>query len=244
MNHPVLLKGNSLGITMVLDPEMDFEQLKIAIDGKFIQARDFFNGQTQIALKIEGRKLTSAQLEEVLGIIAERTSLTIAYVIEDDKIMETSFKDVLKKIQEREQKRSQSMVDERRKGDGQFYRGTLRSGQVLESVSSVVIVGDVNPGAKIISQGNIVVLGALKGNAYAGAAGDSNCFIVALEMDPIQIQIGDILAKSPDNKKMKPRRLRRKEKNPVSAEAQIAVAKGGNIYIEPITRGSLMDYTK
>ena len=66
MNHPVLLKGNSLGITMVLDPEMDFEQLKIAIDGKFIQARDFFNGQTQIALKIEGRKLTSAQLEEVL----------------------------------------------------------------------------------------------------------------------------------------------------------------------------------
>ena len=47
-----------------------------------------------------------------------------------------------------------------------------------------------------------MVLGALKGNAYAGAAGDSNCFIVALEMDPIQIQIGDILAKSPDHKKM------------------------------------------
>ena len=71
---------------------------------------------------------------------------------------------------------------------------------MLESVSSVVIVGDVNPGAKIISQGNIIVLGALKGNAYAGAAGDSNCFIVALEMDPIQIQIGDILAKSPDKR--------------------------------------------
>ena len=128
--------------------------------------------------------------------------------------------------------------------EGEFYRGTLRSGQVLESVSSVVIVGDVNPGAKIISQGNIVVLGALKGNAYAGAAGDSNCFIVALEMDPIQIQIGDILAKSPDHKKMKPRRLRRKEKTPVTPEAQIAVAKGGNIYIEPVTRGSLNDYTR
>ena len=96
---------------------------------------------------------------------------------------------------------------------------------IVDNVSSVVIVGDVNPGAKIISQGNIVVLGALKGNAYAGAAGDSNCFIVALEMDPIQIQIGDILAKSPDHKKMKPRRLRRKEKTPVTPEAQIAVAK-------------------
>ena len=244
MNQPVLLKGNSLGLTMVLDPGMKFDQLIKAIEDKFVQAKDFFNGQTQIALKIEGRKLDAKELQNVLQIIAEKTTLTIAYVIEDDKIMETSFKDVLKKIQEREQKRSQSMVDERRKGDGQFYRGTLRSGQVLESVSSVVIVGDVNPGAKIISQGNIIVLGALKGNAYAGAAGDSNCFIVALEMDPIQIQIGDILAKSPD-KKMKPmRRLRRKEKNPVIPEAQIAVAKGGNIYIEPITRASLNDYTK
>ena len=68
MNHPVLLKGNSIGLTMVLDPEMKFEQLKAAICEKFIQAKDFFNGQTQIALKIEGRKLTSQQLEEVLGM--------------------------------------------------------------------------------------------------------------------------------------------------------------------------------
>ena len=73
--------------------------------------------------------------------LQKKTTLTIAYVIEDDKIMETSFKDVLKKIQEREQKRSQSMVDERRKGDGQFYRGTLRSGQSLESDASVVVSG-------------------------------------------------------------------------------------------------------
>ncbi len=58
-----------------------------------------------------------------------------------------------------------------------------------------------------------MVLGALKGNAYAGAAGDSNCFIVALEMDPIQIQIGDILAKSPDHRKMKPRKTAPKREN-------------------------------
>ena len=44
MNHPVLLKGNSIGLTMVLDPEMKFEQLKAAICEKFTQAKDFFNG--------------------------------------------------------------------------------------------------------------------------------------------------------------------------------------------------------
>ena len=55
MNQPVLLKGNSLGLTMVLDPGMKFDQLIKAIEDKFVQAKDFFNGQTQIALKIEGR---------------------------------------------------------------------------------------------------------------------------------------------------------------------------------------------
>lgn len=54
---------------------------------------------------------------------------------------------------------------------GEFYKGTLRSGQVLKCDTSIVIIGDVNPGAKIIAKGNIVILGSLKGNAYAGAAG-------------------------------------------------------------------------
>jgi two-component system response regulator protein BraR/BceR len=87
MNQPVLLKGNSLGLTMVLDPGMKFDQLIKAIEDKFVQAKDFFNGQTQIALKIEGRKLDAKELQNVLQIIAEKTTLTIAYVIEDDKII-------------------------------------------------------------------------------------------------------------------------------------------------------------
>ena len=134
MNQPVLLKGNSLGLTMVLDPGMKFDQLIKAIEDKFVQAKDFFNGQTQIAHKDRRQKTRCQRTSEMYcRSLQKKTTLTIAYVIEDDKIMETSFKDVLKKIQEREQKRSQSMVDERRKGDGQFYRGTLRSGQSLES---------------------------------------------------------------------------------------------------------------
>lgn len=76
---------------------------------------------------------------------------------------------------------------------------------MISSESSVTIIGDVNPGAKIISQGNIVILGALKGNAQAGCMGDRNCFIFALDMQPIQIQIGDLIAKSPDKPEPKRR---------------------------------------
>ena len=100
------------------------------------------------------------------------------------------------------------------------------------------LMHDLILSAKIISRKNIVVLGALNGNAYAGAGGDGSCFIAALEMDPIQIQIGDILAKSPD-KQQKAKRPRRRSKAPAAAEPQIAIAKGGNIYIQPITKGLL-----
>ncbi len=232
MSQAVVIKSNKYGINLILDKNMPFQELLTAIKEKFLESEKFFK-DAKMAISFEGRALTQEEEYQIIETITENTSISIICIVDNDE----SHADMVKQ-------QIDAYYDSVAGREGEFYRGTLRSGQVLESVSSVVIVGDVNPGAKIISQGNIIVLGALKGNAYAGAAGDSNCFIVALEMDPIQIQIGDILAKSPDNKKMKPRRLRRKEKNPVSAEAQIAVAKGGNIYIEPITRGSLMDYTK
>ena len=120
---------------------------------------------------------------------------------------------------------------------GEFYRGTLRSGQVLESDASITILGDVNPGAIVSSGGNIVILGALKGNACAGIYGDDKCFILALEMDPIQIQIGGLIAKSPDKEKeKKKRRLVIREKKDTNNELQIAVARDGNIYIEPVSK--------
>ena len=232
MSQAVVIKSNKYGINLILDKNMPFQELLTAIKEKFLESEKFFK-DAKMAISFEGRALTQEEEYQIIETITENTSISIICIVDNDE----SHAEMVKQ-------QIDAYYDSVAGREGEFYRGTLRSGQVLESVSSVVIVGDVNPGAKIISQGNIIVLGALKGNAYAGAAGDSNCFIVALEMDPIQIQIGDILAKSPDNKKMKPRRLRRKEKNPVSAEAQIAVAKGGNIYIEPITRGSLMDYTK
>ena len=95
----------------------------------------------------------------------------------------------------------------------------------------------MNPGAKIIAQGNIIILGALKGNVHAGCMGDRSCFVFALDMKPIQIQIGDLIAKSPDQAEQK-QRTRRKKKQ-TENEAQIAIAKDGNIYIEPITKNIL-----
>jgi septum site-determining protein MinC len=113
---------------------------------------------------------------------------------------------------------------------GQFYKGILRSGASLEFETSVVIIGDVNHGARVVSKGNIIILGSLKGTAYAGATGNTSSFVVALDMSPTQIRIADVIARAPD----KP------VKNEVK-EAKIAFLEEGNIYIEPLNKSILQD---
>lgn len=81
-----------------------------------------------------------------------------------------------------------------------FVRGPIRSGSVLESHEHLVILGDVNPGAEIRSLGSITVLGRLRGVAHAGAGhpDGSAGFILALELAPQQLRLGDLVARAGD----------------------------------------------
>ena len=72
---------------------------------------------------------------------------------------------------------------------GQFYKGNLRNGDVLESEASIVVIGDVDCGARVSAKGNIIILGTLKGTAQAGLSGNRNAVVVAMEMAPSQVRI-------------------------------------------------------
>ena len=121
--------------------------------------------------------------------------------------------------------------------EGLFYKGTLRSGQVLESETSVIVLGDVNPGGRIISAGNVIVLGSLRGNVFAGANGDEHAFVVALEMSPMQIKIGEIIARSSD---VGTKITKGRNKTKV-IEPKIAYVYDQNIYIEDLEQNALDD---
>jgi septum site-determining protein MinC len=172
-----------------------------------------------MAISFEGRKLSNEEQREVLGIIGENTDMHIVCVMENDPVIEDTFKKTV------EQK-----LLELNNNTGQFYKGILRSGASLEFETSVIIIGDVNHGARVVSKGNIIVLGALKGNAFAGATGNTNSFVVALDMSPTQIRIADTIARAPD----KPQKQEIKE-------AKIAFLEDGNIYIEPLNKNVLPD---
>lgn len=74
-----------------------------------------------------------------------------------------------------------------------FHKGSLRSGQKMESEGSLVILGDVNSGAEVMASDNIVVLGALRGLAHAGAKGNKQAIISAGLLDTVQIRIANIV---------------------------------------------------
>ncbi|WP_267383763.1 septum site-determining protein MinC [Cyanobacterium sp. uoEpiScrs1] len=78
-----------------------------------------------------------------------------------------------------------------------YLKTTVRSGVTICHPGSIIIRGDVNPGGEIISDGDILIWGYLRGVAHAGAKGNSKCCIMALQMQPTQLRIAELVARAP-----------------------------------------------
>ena len=81
-----------------------------------------------------------------------------------------------------------------------FHQGTVRSGEYLDSPGDLLILGDVNPGAKVSAEGNIIIWGRLLGIAHAGKNGNSQATISALQLRPVQLRIAQKVARGPKDK--------------------------------------------
>jgi len=75
---------------------------------------------------------------------------------------------------------------------------TLRSGQKVEYDGDILILGDVNSDAYVVSSGSVIVMGNLRGVVHAGANGDETAVVMALKLRPQQIRISNYIARSPD----------------------------------------------
>ena len=108
-----------------------------------------------------------------------------------------------------------------------LINSTCRSGMKIQHDHDVVVWGDVNPGAEVTATGDIVVLGALRGIAHAGAGGPepSRAVIVALSLRPLQLRIGRHVRITPKQ---------RKGKNEW-ARPEMAYVRGQSIVVEPFT---------
>ena len=210
MKQKVMIKSNRYGLIVYMDPQSEFREILEEIKEKFTESARFFKG-ANMAITFEGHALTRVQEQEVIETIIETAKVNIVCIFDNNENTERLYQSVVE----------QSLEDMPRR-EGQFYRGTLKKRQVLESEKSIIVLGDVEYGATVVSKGNIVVLGTIWGNVHAGAAGNKNAFIVALSMKPQSLRIADI---------MENHIYIRKEEKP---EAKIAWMDGKRIYIDPL----------
>lgn len=71
----------------------------------------------------------------------------------------------------------------------------VRAGQrIYAEGADMVVTGPVNAGAEVLADGNIHVYGALRGRAIAGAQGDTEARVFALNFDPELIAIAGYYA--------------------------------------------------
>jgi septum site-determining protein MinC len=87
------------------------------------------------------------------------------------------------------------------------YKGYLRSGHRLRRREHIIVIGDINPGAEVISDGDVLVWGRLRGVVHAGAGGDRRALVAALDLEPTQLRIADVLKIAPDPKPGHPGRF-------------------------------------
>ena len=225
MKNSVILKSFPNGILIILDGTISFQELLADIAAKFREADGFFK-DASVAISIEGRELTEEQEREILDAITQNSRLKILCLMGKDEEKNLKFLGVQNKLNFQNDENS-----------GQFYRGTLKDGASIETEHSIIILGDVCEGSCVYSNKDIVVLGTLTGDVYAGAGGNSNHFVVALNMLPGILQIGDYVYNSQPQKTM-----RWGFKKPQTVP-KIAYTRDGEVQIESITKELLDNFT-
>lgn len=215
MHSPVIIKSFQNGIAVILDDTLAFPILLEEVGLKFRESAAFFK-DAKMAVSFEGRKLTAEEEIELVEQITANCRLHIVCLVGKDEEKNQTY---LKAIHQ---------ADKKEESVGQFYRGSLKNGQILEVESSIVIIGNIYPGSSIAAKKDIIIIGSLYGEAYAGAGGDSGHFVVALDMSPEKLKIGNVKYDIP----------KKTIKWPVRPKVQpkIAYEKAGKAVIEPITK--------
>lgn len=215
MKDNIIIKKFPNGITLHLNSEISFEALLGELAAKFDQSRQFFR-DARVALALEGRELSEEQERQIVTVIHNNSDVEIICIVGKNDETNRNF---VKAIQKVDLQHTDNF--------GHFYRGTLKNNQKIEMESSIVILGDVYPGSTVTASKDIIILGGLYGEAYAGVGSEESHYIVALEMSPEKLKIGDFRHKPKDKPRwgIKPK-----------VQPKIAYVKEKHIVVEPITK--------
>ncbi|HEX3028352.1 MAG TPA: septum site-determining protein MinC [Clostridia bacterium] len=193
----VTFKATVNGLIILMHEEDDFESIYSQIEKKVASAGRFFR-DASISIKYRGKKLSKEQEDRIMNLMLSKTGAEIKGIKED---LEEDVKPVARKSEPVDKITMKKFFFKGiNEGITKFYRGTVRSGQLISFDGNLVVVGDVNPGGEVIATGNVMVMGSLRGMVHAGADGNKEALVVAFNLQPTQLRIADVITRAPDEK--------------------------------------------
>ena len=216
----VKIKGGRSGLSLTFAPEASFEDILQHLQGKLESGSGFFLRGTMVFLPRD--VLTDAQREKLQKLFHEHGLICRVQPLEGENHLEKS-QAASATAAESQPQAAPAASQNPDVQEMLVVNKTVRGGQEIRTKSSVLVCGNVNPGAQIIAGGSIDVRGICRGMVHAGAFGDTSAIVVADHLMPTQIRIASFIARSPDHMDM-------------TEKAERASIKDGQIVIEPIER--------
>ena len=198
-NPTVVLRAYRDGLHLIIMPHLSITEVEVAIQEEISRMnRSLAGASVQIDLKAPTLK------EEEIAHLKSRLQETYDLAVRDVEFRtdESVSPPIAAAPTTHAISQTTEVRDTRDSGPSRIVPYTIRSGQTEEfPQGSLIIYGDVNSGAEVRAGGDIIVLGTLRGNAYAGMNGRLSAVIIAMDFAPLQLQIGNYVNRFPENQK-------------------------------------------
>ena len=185
------IKGLRDGLLISMD-DASWEEQRAALFTQVDSQPSFFQG-ARLALDVASQVLHVNDLVEVRDQLSER-GISLWAVISESPTTENTAQllGLATRISKpRPEESRQFAVEDLGEETSLFLSRTLRSGTRIEFAGHVVVLGDVNPGAEIVAEGNVIVWGRVRGMVHAGSKGNKDAVVCALDLSPTSLRIAD-----------------------------------------------------
>lgn len=201
MSEAITIKGIREGLLATVSDAGTWPEAVQGLLARVDQAPDFYTG-ARLALAVGGRALSAADLGRLRDDLSGR-NVSLWAVLSDSPLSVNAAQALglnvaLPTTTPKRRAAPDPETDSEESGqDAVYLRRTIRSGRTVRHPGHIIIVGDVNPGAEVVADGDIVVWGHLRGTVHAGAGGDTGAVVCALDLSPTQLRIAGLIATSP-----------------------------------------------
>lgn len=225
-HEPAVIKGDRDGLFLLIEKGADWTAIQQSLRKRLEASPQFFRGAA-VRLDPEAHPFDVAEREKLASLFREfgvylvepqrshpttssEGSSTVRSVSNAEALLARATASLVEQAEEHAQPvQAESEADESmysKVGDPNalLIKRSLRSGQSIAYDGNVIIRGDVNAGALVTCSGDIIVLGALRGVAHAGAEGDAGAVVIAFRLEPTQLRIAGHISRAPDGEYIRP----------------------------------------